>query len=110
MKPRTRRVIRSVNLRVAADAAAIEDPLIGEFPIGEVSPDEEIVGMAEPSRLGVALVAKKRCRRDQKLLVVRSVRVMAMEAALDDGGVLPEEGSAVLGVARITQLIDAITA
>ncbi len=95
---------------MAVHAAAVEDPLIGEISIGEVSPDEEIVGVPESTRLGVALVAEKRRRRDEKLLVVRSVRVMAVEAALDDGGVLPEEGSALLGVAGITQLIDGIAA
>ncbi len=95
---------------MAVHAAAVEDPLIGEISIGEVSPDEEIVGVPESTRLGVALVAEKRRRRDEKLLVVRPVRAMAIETALDHRGVLPEEGSALLGVALVTQLIAGIAA
>ncbi len=43
-------------------------------------------------------------------LVIRPVRVVAVEATFDDRGVLPEEGPTLFGVALITELIDAIGA
>ena len=57
MESRAGGMVRSVDLYVAVDAAAIEDARVGKPPVREVFPDEEIVGVAEPSQLGVALVA-----------------------------------------------------
>ncbi len=60
MKPRTRRVIRAVDLHMAVHATAVEDPRIGTSTGREIASREQIVGVAETSELVVALVAEKR--------------------------------------------------
>ena len=95
---------------MAVHATTVEDPRIGTSTGREIASREQIVGVAETSKLVVALVAEKRSGRDEKPLVVRPVRVVAGKAVFDDRGVLPEKRPALFGVTLVTELIDAIGA
>jgi hypothetical protein len=95
---------------MAIHATAVCDPRIGALAKREVASREQIVRMAEAPGLVVALVAEEWRGRDEEPLVIRPVRVVAIEAAFDDRGVFPEKRSALFRVALITELIDTIGA
>src|SRR5215467_4081873 len=56
----------------------------------------------------VALLAKVGTRGDEKHVVIRAVRLMAVRAALAHRGVLPQEGAALLRVAHVADVVDAV--
>src|SRR5262245_49451793 len=69
---------------------------------GGVDVAVERAGMA---RVQVAALAQPRLLRHEHLVVVRAVRVVAVEAVLPDRGVLPEERAALLRMALEAQLV-----
>src|SRR5256886_14829182 len=69
---------------------------------------EELPGVQ--GRRDVALLADVGTRRDEQLVVVRAVRRVAIHAALAHRLVLPQEGSALFGVARVAGLVHAVGA
>src|SRR5690606_7090665 len=84
------RVVRSVDLLVAVLARAAEQELGARHPrLGRVA------------RLDVAGLAESRSRHLEHVLAQRPVRVVAVHAVLDDRRVLPEERTALVGVARV---------
>ena len=56
----------------------------------------------------VAVQAKERLSRHQQIRLSRAMRRVARYAALTNGGVFPEERTALLRVAGIARVIDAI--
>src|SRR6266508_430134 len=97
-KPSAGRVIGAVDDRVAVVAR----PPHQEF-LGAAVP---AVGSRRVLRLRVALLAEPRPRQLQQRLVVRAVRVVAVRAALDHRLVAPEEGPALLRVAREAGVVE----
>jgi hypothetical protein len=53
----------------------------------------------------VARLAEEGQLRHEKLVVVRAVRIVTIQAVLPDGGVFPEEGSPLFGVAGQALLV-----
>src|SRR5687767_7137409 len=56
----------------------------------------------------VTPLAEHRLLRDEHPIVVRPVRIVAAGAVLASGRVLPQEGTALLGVATGTALVDGV--
>src|SRR5262245_45814579 len=61
-----------------------------------------------PHRQVVALLAEVGTRRHEQLVMVRPMRLMAVDATLADGRVLPEERPSLLGVAGVADLVDRV--
>src|SRR5579862_2724065 len=57
---------------------------------------------------GVALLAEHRCARLQQWRYIRSVRRVAIGAVLNDGGMLPQEWSALFRMAGVAGLRDGV--
>jgi len=93
---------------MAIHATAVRDPRIGALAKREVASREQIVRMAEAPQLVMTLIAEEWSGRDEEPFVIRPVRVVAVETIFDDRGVLPEERTALFGVALVTELIDTI--
>src|SRR6185295_11498320 len=94
---KTRRVVRAVYVHVAVQARATHHEL-ERSGVASVRAG----GMA---RLDVALLTESGLRHLEHALVIRTVRVVAARAVLDDGRVLPQEGPSLLGVAPETVVV-----
>jgi len=93
---------------MAVHATPVEDSLVGKFSRSQIPPRQKVVGVTEAARLVMALIAQKGRGRDEELLVIRAMRIVASQAAFDDRGMLPEKWPALFGVALVTQLIHAV--
>ena len=84
---------------------------VGAGSIGDLlGIDVWIVGTRGVPGLDVALLAESRNPLPQQSRVGGAVRVMAVGAAFDDRRMLPEIRSPLLGMARVTVLVDRIFA
>jgi hypothetical protein len=101
-------MIRAVDLCVAVDAASHHDALVGEPAVGQIVPHQQVIRVAEAARLIVAAVAQERRRGHEQLIVIRAVGVVAIQAALHDGGMLPEERPSLLCVTCRAEKVDTI--
>lgn len=101
-------MIRAMNLRVAADTAAIQDPRVGTRTAREITPDQKVVGVAKATHIAVTSIAQKRCGSDQQCLVIGPVWVVAIEAAFDDRRVFPDERPAFFRMAARAQDVDTV--
>src|SRR5690606_38062418 len=101
LEPRPGGVVAAVDLAVAVLAGAPDHPRAGRAAMGRGA--ERLVVAVEaravPHGDVVALLAEVGPRRDQEVVVVGSVGLVAVEAAFAHRRVLPEERSALLGVA-----------
>ena len=68
----------------------------------------QVVERARMARVQMAALTEIRHLRDQQLVVIRAVRLMARRAVLADRRVLPQERPALLGVAGVAELIQRI--
>src|SRR6185369_17078710 len=100
---RARRVIAAVDGCVTVEARAVEDPVAR---LGLVGQGGAVVQGAGVPGVRVALLAEERYGRLLQLEMVRAVRGMAVQAALTHRRVLPEERTALLGVAGVALLVD----
>src|SRR5258706_2128464 len=107
---RTRRVIRPVDLRVTVETAAVHQAIVGGAAGRHVLRRQESRGVPEVRVVDrrVTLLTQERKRSDEQLLVIRAVRLVAVEAALRHGRVLPDEGPALLGVTAGAQLVHVV--
>src|SRR3954471_21787648 len=96
------RVIRAVNLRVALDAGASRDAVAARVHLGLV------VDRRRVAARNMAALAQHRQLGDQQPLVVRSVRVVTGDAALAGHLVIPQERTALLGVAGRARFVDGV--
>ena len=94
-----------MNLRVAVLAAAIQDPRIRRPAAADVGFGEQVVGMPA---IGMALLAQDRPCRRQQHIVIGAVGLVTVQAVVAYRGMLPDEGSSLLGVTLIANLIDAV--
>ena len=67
-----------------------------------------VEGAVVTDRQVVALLAEIRSRGDQQLVVVGSVRLMTVRAIFANRRVLPQHRPALLGVTRVTDVVDGI--
>src|SRR5690606_11753884 len=109
--PRAGRMIAAVDLRVAVLARTPDHALARRAAeqrrAGGLLRAVDLPRMAD--RRVVALLAQDRPGDLQQLVVIRSVRVVAVQAALAHRPVLPEERVALLGVAGVADVVDAIS-
>src|SRR5436190_20341230 len=89
-----RRVVGPVDVLVAVDAAAADQPVAAGLQ------RHTVVDRRRMPRSDMTALAQHRRPRHEHLLGRRAVRVVAGDAALATGGVLEQEGAALLGVAR----------
>ena len=88
--------------------------LMGVSPDEDQAPEDKDVDrgaeVANPDivELRVALLTEEGTRRDEEHLVVRAVWLVAVQAILAHRSVLPEKGTALLGMAAEANLIDRI--
>src|SRR5687768_17252351 len=68
----------------------------------------QVVERSRMARVQMAALTEIRHLRQQQLVVIRAVGLMARRAVLADGGVLPQERTALLGVAGVAELIHRI--
>src|SRR3546814_19087133 len=79
VQPWTGRMVGSVYLGMAADAAATHQAFVRRHAIGQRAANLQVVGMAY---VRVALLAQERDRRDQQRMLVGTMRRVAVEAAV----------------------------
>src|SRR5262245_34896270 len=96
VESRARRAVRTVVLRVAVLALAIE--CVDRLRISWIA--------WVPGEIGVALLAQTRPRDLQQEVVDRAVRIVAVQAALAHRGMLPQERAALLRMASVAIVID----
>jgi len=88
-------VIGTVNLAVAIHTTSVESE---DVETGD--------GRMAWQQIDVALLAQLMTARGQQADVIGTVRVMANQAVLLHWGMLPEQGTPLVGVALITRIID----
>jgi hypothetical protein len=89
-----------MDIQVAVRASPIE-LTVGSQNVGGV-----VEGSGVPGLISVTLLAEVRPSSNQQLVVVRPVGVVAVQAVLNYRWVIPQEGTAFLGVALVTFLVD----
>ena len=84
----------------------------GALPVGMFCAVVSAAGMREVRVVDrrVTLLAQERQRRDEQLLVIRAVRLVAVQAALAHRRVLPQERAALLRVTAGAELIHVVAA
>ena len=101
-------MITAVNLHVAVLAGALDDARAlatakrGAFR--RLSGAEELTGMAAGGV--VTLLTEIRPGGDEQLLVIGTVRLVAVQTAVTNRGVFPNERPSTLGMAGVTDVID----
>src|SRR5262245_38498643 len=98
-------MIGSVDLAVAIRAAARKQANIGERSLRHSAARDQLRRM---ERLRMALLAQKRARGDEQLLVVRTVRRVAVDAAVAHRSMLEQEWPALLSVTGEADFVDAV--
>src|SRR3990172_2869131 len=91
------RMVRSVDVRMALHARAPDHEAVARQP-----------RLARVPRGDVTLLAEARFRELEHRLARRAVRLVAVEAVLVHGRVLPEEGAPLLGVAAVTVVVHGV--
>ena len=94
-----------MNIRVTSEAASPHDAFIGIRAGSQGLPRLQVVRV---NKIGMALLAQERNRRDQQCVLIRAVRRVAVEAVLANGCMLEQERTALLGMALIARLVDRI--
>src|SRR6266446_9060731 len=103
MKVRPGGRVRAMNVRVAGNAAAAHDPLIGMQTSGKRLRRVQIVRMA---LLGVALLTQERDGCDKQRVLVGAMRRVTIEAAPAYRRVLEQERPALFGMTLVAGLVD----
>ena len=60
-----------------------------------------VIGGCGMTRPDMTALAQERLTRDQHMVVVRTVSIMAIHAVFPDRRVLPDKGSALIGMAAV---------
>src|SRR5271170_4970322 len=94
-----------MNVDMAGLAARSDQPRVGARAAGQIAHRHQLRRMAV---LCVALLAKHWPRRIQQTLEIRAMWIVAVEAALAHGSVLEQKRTALLGMAAVTHIIDAV--
>ena len=98
------RVVRAVDLSVTVLATSIQQPRVRGATTAGVPSNEQIVGVTS---IRMTLLAQKWPRCGQQHVVIRAVGFMAIHAVVTHRRVFPEKRSALLGMARVANRIDA---
>src|SRR5690348_5739490 len=98
-------IVGTVDVGVAGQAGATDQPLVRGGPAGESHPGQQVVGM---TRHGVALLAQHRRRQREQRLLAGAVRVVASQAVLAYRRMFEQERPALLGMARVAGLVHGI--
>src|SRR5215468_411160 len=96
VEPGSRRAVRTMVLRVAVLALAVE--CVDRLRISRIA--------GVPGKIGVALLAQPRPRDLQQEVVDRAVRIVAVQAVLAHRGMLPQERAALLCVTFVAIVVD----
>src|SRR6185436_2975265 len=100
------RGVGAVDRDVAVPAGMLRGPVAHAGDGGSGGAVARVVEGAGVTRVEVAALAEEGLLRDQHLVVVRPVGVVAVQAVLAHGRVLPEERAALLRVALQALLVD----